>query len=197
MFFNLYENSCPCPHYICQKDQLMPPLPHQKLTARRRNRSLPPKTPWPAPPGLFYIYRRDLNELGQPPDGEPSLQPPRLRGRLRPVPGYKDLVWYRETPRASLRLLARTRPALVLFSLASVGPSELNLIKRLHTRHPTLKLLVVCETCSPKAAAQALAAGADGYVLKTEKPRDVAGAIRDVLAGMLYLSEDLLAVRTD
>jgi DNA-binding NarL/FixJ family response regulator len=87
----------------------------------------------------------------------------------------------------AMRAAATETPDLVLVDLSLRGSSGLELLKRLaRTGHRTL---VVSMHESPTWAERALAAGARGYVLKSEAGRVVVKAIRKVRAGRVFVSE--------
>ena len=71
--------------------------------------------------------------------------------------------------------------------------SGLDLIKRLRAKYPKIKLLVISMREEQLYAARVLRAGGDGYVMKQQDPEEIIDAIRDVLAGRIYVSEDVLA----
>jgi len=84
-------------------------------------------------------------------------------------------------------------PDLVLIDLSLKGLSGFELLKHLHARFPALPTLVVSMHDETLYAERALRAGARGYVLKQEDGNVLLAAIRDVLAGKVYLSEYMRA----
>jgi DNA-binding NarL/FixJ family response regulator len=54
-------------------------------------------------------------------------------------------------------------------------------------------LLVISMREEQLYAARVLRAGGDGYVMKQQDPEEIIDAIRDVLAGRIYVSEEVLA----
>ena len=89
----------------------------------------------------------------------------------------------------ALRAVAAQAPDLVLVDLSLRGSSGLDLLKDLvRDGH---RALVVSMHESPTWAERALAAGARGYVLKSEAGRVVVQAIRKVRAGRVFVSESI------
>jgi DNA-binding NarL/FixJ family response regulator len=89
----------------------------------------------------------------------------------------------------ALRVVAEQSPDLVLVDLSLRGSSGLDLVKELaRAGH---RALVVSMHEAPTWAERALAAGARGYVLKSEAGRVVVQAIRKVRAGRVFLSEPI------
>ena len=80
------------------------------------------------------------------------------------------------------------RPDLVLIDLSLDGLSGFELLKKLQIRFPTLPTLVVSMHDENEYAERALRAGARGYLMKHEAWGMLLTAIREVLAGRIYLS---------
>jgi DNA-binding NarL/FixJ family response regulator len=89
----------------------------------------------------------------------------------------------------ALQALARDPPDLVLIDLALRGSSGLELVKEVARRG--FRTIVVSMQEAPIWAERAFAAGARGYVQKSEAGRNVVRAIRKVRAGRMYLSESI------
>lgn len=97
----------------------------------------------------------------------------------------------------ALRKVPRCQPDLVILDIAMPGRSGIELVKDLRARDSQVLLLVVSMHDEPFLAERALRAGAQGYVLKEAGAANVLKAIRQVLAGGIYVSpriaEKLLA----
>lgn len=78
---------------------------------------------------------------------------------------------------------------LAIVDLSLKGLSGLELIKRLQAEQPDLPVLVLSMYDERFYAERALRAGAKGYIMKQEATEKVIEAIRRVLRGELYLSE--------
>lgn len=89
----------------------------------------------------------------------------------------------------AMRVVAAEEPDLVLVDLSLRDSSGLELVKRL-VRHGR-RALVVSMHESPTWAERALAAGARGYLLKSEAGRIVVQAIRKVRSGRVFVSESI------
>jgi DNA-binding NarL/FixJ family response regulator len=97
----------------------------------------------------------------------------------------------------ALRRIARLKPDLVLIDIGLPGKSGLELLKELRAMDRDIKLLVVSMHDEAIYANRVLRAGGDGYVMKQEDPEEIVNAIHDVLAGRIYVSEDVLAGSTN
>jgi len=89
--------------------------------------------------------------------------------------------------------IARLKPHLVVVDISLPGMSGLELIKELRARNGGVKLLVVSMHVEALYADRVLRAGGDGYIMKQEDPEEIIHAIRDVLDGHIYVSEEVLA----
>jgi DNA-binding NarL/FixJ family response regulator len=92
----------------------------------------------------------------------------------------------------ALRDIPRLTPDLVLVDITLPGMSGLELIKRLRPKYPKIKLLVISMREEQLYAARVLRAGGDGYVMKQQDPEEIIDAIRDVLAGRIYVSDEVM-----
>jgi DNA-binding NarL/FixJ family response regulator len=93
----------------------------------------------------------------------------------------------------ALRVIPALKPHLVLVDITLPGMSGLELIKKLRPKYPETKLLVISMREEQLYAARVLRAGGDGYVMKQQDPEEIVDAIRDVLAGRVYVSEEVMA----
>jgi DNA-binding NarL/FixJ family response regulator len=88
----------------------------------------------------------------------------------------------------AVRLVAETKPDLVIVDISLGNQSGIDLIRNLKSNDGELPLLVVSMHDESLYAERALRAGAMGYVMKHEPPKTYKLAIRSVLAGEMYLS---------
>ena len=95
-----------------------------------------------------------------------------------------------------LKNIQRFRPDIALVDLELPGKSGLDLIKKIRSLKLPIKLLVVSMYDEALYADRVLRAGGDGYIMKEESPEEIVHAIRDVLDGHIYLSEEVLASQT-
>jgi DNA-binding NarL/FixJ family response regulator len=91
----------------------------------------------------------------------------------------------------ALKIIASTRPDLAIVDLSLKGSHGLDLIKDLQISHPRVLILVVSMQEESLYAERVIRAGARGYITKQEATRKIMAAIRKVLAGEVYLSENL------
>jgi len=89
----------------------------------------------------------------------------------------------------ALRLIDSNPPDLAIIDLSLAGGSGLDLIERVKSRNPNILMLVASMHDEALYAERVLAAGARGYINKQEAQESIIRAIRQVLAGKVYLSE--------
>ena len=82
---------------------------------------------------------------------------------------------------------------LAIIDVSLQGVSGLELVKQIRERGVEMPILMMSMHDESFYAERALRAGAQGYVMKQRATEDVANAIRKVLAGELYLSDELSA----
>jgi DNA-binding NarL/FixJ family response regulator len=89
----------------------------------------------------------------------------------------------------AMALIERTRPDAAIVDLTLDGSSGLELIKDLKARHNPLPVLVLSMHEESLYAERVLRAGAKGFVSKQEPSAEVVEAIRQVMAGQIYVSK--------
>jgi DNA-binding NarL/FixJ family response regulator len=97
-----------------------------------------------------------------------------------------------EAAQAALERLGDGAVQVVVLDLAMPGRGGLALARRIAQRWPALRVLVFSMHDHPATVAQALDAGAAGYVTKTSAPQELVQALRRVAAGQTgVLSADV------
>jgi len=91
----------------------------------------------------------------------------------------------------ALELVEAEEPEVIVIDISLGGQSGLELIKQINTRYPSVHILALSMHDEKLFAERALRAGAEGYVNKEESPDRVIEAIREVLAGRIYLSDEM------
>jgi DNA-binding NarL/FixJ family response regulator len=91
-------------------------------------------------------------------------------------------------------LVQHVRPDVAIVDLSLKGSSGLEAIAGMRARQPALRVLVLSMHDSAGHVAQALKAGAHGYLTKRSEPEELIAGIRAVLRGTRVLSSDVAAV---
>lgn len=115
-------------------------------------------------------------------------------GLVRMLSREKDLEICGEAGdyETGIKGIQRLKPDLVLVDLELPGKSGLDLIKKVRSSKQVVKMLVVSMYDEALYADRVLRAGGDGYIMKEESPDEIIYAIRDVLDGHIYVSEEVM-----
>lgn len=89
---------------------------------------------------------------------------------------------------AVMGLLAALRPDLLLLDLDLPGRSGFDIVEALKRANDPVRILVLTGSLREVSVSRALAAGADGYVPKSDDTDELLVAINAVLAGRQYVS---------
>ncbi len=95
-----------------------------------------------------------------------------------------------------LRLLERTTADLVVLDISMPGLRGIEATHEIKSIHPQVKVLILTMYQDKELLYHAVAAGAEGYMLKRDSDRELFGAIEKIRQGGVYispsLSEDLI-----
>ena len=91
----------------------------------------------------------------------------------------------------ALKQIDATAPDLAIIDLSLAGGSGLDLIEHIKSRGNDILMLVASMHDETLYAERVLAAGARGYINKQEAQDRIIQAIRQVLAGKVYLSQQM------
>lgn len=105
-----------------------------------------------------------------------------------------EVVGEASEPTPALADLARLQPELVLLDLNLGQRSGFELLQEMPRRHLRIPVIVLTMSDQPRHVAEALRAGAGGYVLKGSPGVELLEAIDSVLAGRPYLSKQAAEV---
>ncbi len=96
-----------------------------------------------------------------------------------------------DSAEAALEGIHEAAPTLVVTDVSLPGISGIELVKTLKEIYPEVKVLVISRLDEELVAKEAIQAGANGYMMKSESPEEMVKAVRKVLLGGLYLSSIL------
>ena len=85
------------------------------------------------------------------------------------------------------------KPDVVLADITLPGRNGLELIKDIRAQHPDVMVLVISMHDEGLYAERVLRAGGRGYVMKQEGGKKIMEALRQVLAGQIFVSERMSA----
>ena len=90
-----------------------------------------------------------------------------------------------------MTVIRQLKPDLAIVDLSLPGANGIELIKNIRAEFSKLPVLILSMHDESLYALRALRAGAQGYVMKQEALENVVVAIREVLAGKPYLSQEM------
>jgi DNA-binding NarL/FixJ family response regulator len=91
----------------------------------------------------------------------------------------------------AMTALAEKSPDMVIVDLSLKDSDGLDLIEHIRARYPDLAILTLSMYDETLYAERALRAGSNGYVMKQAGTETLVHAIRRVLGGRVYLSEEM------
>ena len=110
-----------------------------------------------------------------------------IRSLLQEMPGVEVVAEAGDGVEA-LRLAGELPPDLVLMDVAMKNANGLEATMQIHRQFPEVKVLILSMYSNEEYVAQALRAGAVGYLVKDSAPLELELAINAVKAGDTYLS---------
>lgn len=96
-----------------------------------------------------------------------------------------------EEAAVALRRIEEMRPDLMVVDISLSGPDGLELLKNIRVRDQNLPVLILSMLDESLYAERALRAGANGYIMKQEATEKVLVALRRILNGDVYLSDNM------
>jgi DNA-binding NarL/FixJ family response regulator len=124
-------------------------------------------------------------------DHELFLQGLRIALEASNDPDYDmcfDVVGTATTGSAVVPLVNRLRPDVVLLDVGLPGIDGFTVLDLLNDRFPDVKVVMLSAMEQPEHVQAALMRGAAGYIMKTINPGDIAGALRQILEGSVYIA---------
>ncbi len=115
------------------------------------------------------------------------------QGLVRTIENEVDLhvVGQMDNAEEALEEIEDLDPDLAIIDISLPGMSGMELIKHLRSRTPDIQLLVVSRHDETLYAERCIRAGAKGYVMKQEAGDVIVQAIRKVLNGRIFVSEEI------
>jgi len=116
--------------------------------------------------------------------------PAMLAGLTALLSGEPDLELCGEADSAAsaLKAIETLAPDVIILDLFLGAEDDLELVGRIHTRWPDIRILVVSMQDEALFAERILAMGARGFVMKKEASQVILAAARKVLAGEYFVS---------
>ncbi len=115
------------------------------------------------------------------------------QGLVQVVEREKNLMVCGEARNAeeAIRLIDRLKPNIVTVDISLEGTSGIDLVKAIKTRFPGLPCLVISIYNESIYAERAISVGARGYVMKQQPSDVIINAIKTVINGKQFFSEEI------
>jgi DNA-binding NarL/FixJ family response regulator len=92
----------------------------------------------------------------------------------------------------ALEAVRNLAPDVAVLDLMLKGSNGVELIREMKSRNPSVRILVISMHDEAIYAERALKAGAHGYIMKQKATDEVLSALRKVLAGEVYVSDEVI-----
>jgi DNA-binding NarL/FixJ family response regulator len=102
-----------------------------------------------------------------------------------------DVVGGATDGRAAVELAGTLKPDVLLMDLAMPGLNGVDATAQVKRAHPNIKVLMLTGYADDERVVQALQAGASGYIIKRSDPEELLLAIKSVVRGNTYFSQEL------
>ena len=117
-----------------------------------------------------------------------------LKALLNDQPEFR--VSEADTGRAAVSQAAETSPDVIVMDLAMPGLNGIDATRQISEMNPHIKVIALSAHSDKRMITEALRAGASGFVPKDAAFEELSTAIREVLAGKVYISPKVaVAVR--
>jgi DNA-binding NarL/FixJ family response regulator len=113
-----------------------------------------------------------------------------IRTMIQAVDGFK-VIGEAGDGHQLLNLLKKSQPNLVILDISMPGLRGIEAAREIHTTYPQVGILMLSMHKSEELLAQALEAGASGYLVKDETSHELMEAIRQIRNGRTFLSPTL------
>ena len=114
-----------------------------------------------------------------------------IKRSLEEEPDF-EVVGEAQTGSQVMPLIRRTSPDVVLLDLRMPDMDGFAVLERVRARYPQVKVVILSGVDDPAVVEGALKRGATAYLLKQLDPRDLAGSLRQAVAGTIFRPLDLL-----
>jgi DNA-binding NarL/FixJ family response regulator len=90
-----------------------------------------------------------------------------------------------------MKAMETCRPDVIVVDLSLEKSSGLDVVKNVKSFYPDTNIIVLSMHDEQIFAERSMRAGASGYIMKCEKPKELINAIRKVAKGKLYISDKM------
>lgn len=90
--------------------------------------------------------------------------------------------------------ISKNNIILVILDLNLPDADNYSIVNKIYSNSPDLKIIVLSAEIEPTVVKKVLKTNVDGYVSKMSKPEDLVRAVKSVLNGQKYYSDDILDI---
>jgi len=114
-----------------------------------------------------------------------------IAGILSSVEGI-EIVGKAHTGKEALRMTLEKRPDLVILDITMPNMNGIEVTRKIKEELPDVKVLILSMHLDLRMIIEVLQAGAEAYTLKDSEPLELITAVKNVLAGKMYLSSKVI-----
>lgn len=113
-----------------------------------------------------------------------------IRAEIERIPGVQ-VVGEASDGRAALDLVEKFQPDVAFMDISMAGLNGLETTARMTAQFPKVRVIILSMHQTEEYFWQAIRSGAAGYLLKKSATAELATALRQVLAGEIYLTKEI------
>ena len=114
-----------------------------------------------------------------------------IAGMLSAVEGI-DIAGKAHTGKDALQMTLDKKPDLVVLDITMPDMYGIEVTRKIKANLPDVKILILSMHLDLRMIIEVLQAGADAYTLKDSEPSELITAVKNVLAGKMYLSSKVI-----
>ncbi|MBI1387204.1 MAG: response regulator [bacterium] len=108
-----------------------------------------------------------------------------------------ELIGEARDGREAIRQVNALRPDAIILDITMPGLNGVDAARRIHEIAPDCKIIILSMHLEKGFVTQTFRAGASGYLLKNSAFRELAAAVREVMAGGVFLSSEIAGSADD
>ena len=109
--------------------------------------------------------------------------------------GFKHITVATDCDEA-LQYALKNEPELIIVDISMPGMGGFGIIRRIRKKNLKTKIIVFSMHDDPSIISRAIDSGVKGYISKTSSPEKIIEAVKLVLSGSIYLSQDVAQTLT-
>jgi DNA-binding NarL/FixJ family response regulator len=113
-----------------------------------------------------------------------------IRALLEKLPGV-EVAGEASDGREVMDLIKARQPDVVLMDISMPGLTGLQALARITRDYPLVRVIILSMHHNDEYVLQALKSGASGYLLKRAATAELAAALKNVVGGEIYLSQEI------